>query len=136
MYAVVETGGKQYRVSPGDSLDVETLSGDVDSEIELGRVLAIADDDGKVLTGDELSDAKVIATIDKHDRGKKIIVFKFKRKKQYRRKIGHRQNYTRVKVNQIFLNGEALAGEATAATQPEPAETSAPAEIEPTEAAE
>lgn len=136
MYAVVETGGKQYRVAPGDTIDVETLPAEAASEVELGHVLAIADDEGKLLTGDELADAKVTATVDKHDRRKKIIVFKFKRKKQYRRTQGHRQNYTRVKVNQIILGGKAIAGEAAAATEPEATEAEAPAETQPTEAAE
>jgi len=101
MYAVVETGGKQYRVSPGDTLEVETLPGDVGAEVELGKVLAISNDSGEMLTGDEVSDSKVTATIAEQGRGTKVIVLKFKRKKQYRRKIGHRQNFTRVEVGEI-----------------------------------
>ncbi len=101
MYAVVETGGKQYRVSPGDTIEVETLPGEPGSEIELGRVLAISNDDGELLTGDAVAGAKVKATIAGHGRGKKILVFKFKRKKQYKRTIGHRQNFTRVTVKEI-----------------------------------
>lgn len=101
MYAVVETGGKQYRVSPGDTIHVETLPGEVGAEIELDKVLAIADDDGKVITGDDLSGAKVKATIASHGRGKKVIVFKFKRKKQYKKTVGHRQNFTRLTVGEI-----------------------------------
>ncbi|HFB97910.1 MAG TPA: 50S ribosomal protein L21 [Bryobacterales bacterium] len=101
MYAVVETGGKQYRVSPGDTIEVETLPGEPGSEIELGRVLAISNDDGELLTGDAVAGAKVKATIDGHGRAKKILVFKFKRKKQYKRTIGHRQNFTRVTVKEI-----------------------------------
>jgi len=101
MYAVVETGGKQYRVSPGDTLEVETLPGDVGAEVELGKVLVISNDSGEMLTGDEVSDSKVTATIAEQGRGTKVIVLKFKRKKQYRRKIGHRQNFTRVEVGEI-----------------------------------
>jgi len=101
MYAVVETGGKQYRVSPGDTIEVETLPGDVGTEVELDKVLAISDDSGELLTGDDLANAKVKATISEHGRGDKIIVFKFKRKKQYRRTNGHRQNYTRITVGDI-----------------------------------
>lgn len=101
MYAVIETGGKQYRVTPGDSLQVETLPGDVGSEIELGRVLAVVGDDQQLLTGDRLSSAKVRATITANDRAAKVLVFKFKRKKQYKRTIGHRQNYTKVTVSAI-----------------------------------
>ncbi len=101
MYAVVETGGKQYRVTPGDTIHVETLPGEVGDNIELEKVIAIADDNGKVLTGEEVASSKVTATIASHGRGKKVIVFKFKRKKQYKRTIGHRQNFTRLTVNEI-----------------------------------
>jgi large subunit ribosomal protein L21 len=101
MYAVVETGGKQYRVAPGDTIHVETLPGEVGQDIELEKVIAIADDEGKLLTGDDVANAKVTATIAKHGRGDKVIVFKFKRKKQYKRTTGHRQNYTRLTVKEI-----------------------------------
>jgi large subunit ribosomal protein L21 len=98
MYAVIETGGKQYRVAPGDSLEVETLPGEVGSEIELGKVLAVVAD-GTVKANP--AGAKVTATIAAHGRGDKVIVFKFKRKKQYKRTYGHRQNFTRVTVKEI-----------------------------------
>jgi large subunit ribosomal protein L21 len=98
MYAVIETGGKQYRVAPGDSLEVETLNGEVGSDVELGKVLAIVND-GSVSANP--AGAKVTATIAAHGRGDKVIVFKFKRKKQYKRTYGHRQNFTRVTVKEI-----------------------------------
>ncbi len=101
MYAVVESGGKQYRVSPGDTIEVETLPGEVGAEVELDRVLAISNDSGELLTGEAVRSAKVKATIVAHDRGDKVIVFKFKRKKQYKRTIGHRQNLTRLSVAEI-----------------------------------
>ena len=100
MYAVIETGGKQYRVAPGETVDVETLAGEVGSEIELGRVLAVVDGE-EVKAGAAVGEARVKGTIVAHDRGDKTLVFKFKRKKQYKRTIGHRQNFTRVKVNDI-----------------------------------
>ena len=100
MYAVIETGGKQYRVAPDQSVDVETLPGEVGASVELGRVLAINNGE-KLLTGDAVKSAKVTGTITLQDRATKIIVFKFKRKKQYRRTQGHRQNFTRVKINAI-----------------------------------
>jgi large subunit ribosomal protein L21 len=103
MYAVIETGGKQYRVAPGDTVQVETLPGEVGAEIELGRVLAVVGDDAQLLTGDRIANAKVRATIKGGDRADKILVFKFKRKKQYKRTIGHRQNYTEVTVNEILI---------------------------------
>ncbi len=101
MYAVIETGGKQYRVAPGQFLDVESLPGDVGAKVEFGRVLAIADGDA-VKAGSSVSGAKVLGIIKAHDRGEKTIVFKFKRKKQYRRTQGHRQNFTRVEVSEIL----------------------------------
>ena len=101
MYAVIETGGKQYRVAPGDLVKVETLAGDVGSEIEFGRVLAVVNDSNEVSAGAAVAGARVKGTISEHGRGDKIIVFKFKRKKQYKRTIGHRQNYTRVTVGEI-----------------------------------
>jgi large subunit ribosomal protein L21 len=102
MYAVIETGGKQYRVSPGQTIDVDTLSGDVGSAVEFDRVLAISNEANELVLGDTLKTAKVTGKIASHGRGDKVIVFKFKRKKQYKRTIGHRQNYTRVQVEEIL----------------------------------
>ncbi|MEP7351593.1 MAG: 50S ribosomal protein L21 [Acidobacteriota bacterium] len=100
MYAVIETGGKQYKVMPGSSFEVETLEGEVGSQVEFTKVLALADGD-QVKAGTAVAGAKVVGTIERHGRGEKTIVFKFKRKKQYRRTQGHRQNFTRVAVNEI-----------------------------------
>lgn len=101
MYAVIETGGKQYRVVPGESVEVEKLPGDVGSEVEFTRVLAVCRDDNSLTSGADVSGATVRGTITAHGRGDKVIVFKFKRKKQYKRTIGHRQAFTRVQVNEI-----------------------------------
>jgi large subunit ribosomal protein L21 len=103
MQAIIEAGGKQYRVSPGDILRVDTLAGEPGSEVELGRVLAVLKGEGEVLSGSGVAGATVKATIQQHDRAKKIIVFKFKRKKQYKRTQGHRQNYTQVKIGDIVV---------------------------------
>ncbi len=103
MYAVIETGGKQYRVTPGDTIEIEKLPWDVGAELELNSVLAVSREEGQMLTGGDLGSAKVLATIVGHGRGEKIRVFKFKRKKQYRRTIGHRQDFTRLKVTDIVL---------------------------------
>ena len=100
MYAVIETGGKQYRVQPGQMVEVETIPGEIGATVELGRVLAVSQDD-KLSAGASVKDAKVTATIQGQGRAPKIIVFKFKRKKQYKRTIGHRQNFTRVKIEEI-----------------------------------
>ena len=102
MHAIIETGGKQFRVAPGDLLRVPKLSGEPGAEVALGKVLAVFSDGGELTTADKLSEARVNATIASHDRGDKILVFKFKRKKQYKRTIGHRQNYTQVKVSEIL----------------------------------
>jgi large subunit ribosomal protein L21 len=103
MYAIVETGGKQFRVASGDTLRVPTIAGEVGSEVTLGRVLAVFPDGGEVLAGERAANAAVKATIAGNDRGKKVLVFKFKRKKQYKRTIGHRQNYTEVKIGDIVV---------------------------------
>jgi len=97
MHAIIETGGKQYRVAPGDVLRVEKLAGDVGAEIEL-PVKASFNDGGDMHPG-----GRVKATIMGNGRGDKIIVFKFKRKKQYKKTIGHRQSYTQLKVGEILV---------------------------------
>ena len=102
MYAVIESGGKQFRVAPGDVIEVDTISGDVGAEVEFGRVLAFMNDSNEFATGKSLGQAKVKGTITGHGRGDKVKVFKFKRKKQYKRTIGHRQNYTQVTVSEIL----------------------------------
>jgi large subunit ribosomal protein L21 len=101
MYAVIETGGKQYRATPGEAIEVETLPGDVGAEVEFAKVLAVVDGDS-VKAGAAAEGARVKGTIAAHGRGDKTLVFKFKRKKQYKRTIGHRQNFTRVTVNEII----------------------------------
>ena len=100
MYAVIENGGKQYRVAPGQTIDVDTLAGEIGTTVEFDRVLAVSNDAGLTF-GDAVKSARVRAKITEHGRGDKILVFKFKRKKQYKRTIGHRQNYTRVQVEEI-----------------------------------
>ena len=97
MHAIIETGGKQYRVAPGDVIRVEKLAGDVGSEVELTSKAAFSDG-GELLAG-----GTVKATIVGNGRGDKIIVFKFKRKKQYKKTIGHRQSFTDVKVGDILV---------------------------------
>ncbi len=101
MHAIIQTGGKQYRVAPGDTIRVEKLPFDVGSALEFPNVLAVFKDGGELLTESQLGDAKVVATITANDRSKKVIVFKFKRKKQYKKTIGHRQYFTELKVNEI-----------------------------------
>jgi large subunit ribosomal protein L21 len=100
MYAVVRTGGKQVRMQPGESVRVEKLDGGVGDSIELGDVLLVGGDSLKV-GQPTVEGAKVVGTITAQGRGPKIIVFKMKRRKGYRRKYGHRQDYTEILVDRI-----------------------------------
>lgn len=102
MYAIIETGGKQVVASPGETIRVESVPGDAGDTVEIGRVVAV-NNDGKLLAGSEVSDAKVTGVIESHGRGDKVIVFKFKRRKMYRNRNGHRQNYTDVKIQEITV---------------------------------
>src|SRR5579884_918858 len=102
MYAVIETGGKQYRVTPGQTIEVDTIPGDVGADVEFDSVLALSNDSQELVLGDALKTARVRGKIAGHGRGDKVLVFKFKRKKQYKRTIGHRQNFTRVQVQEIL----------------------------------
>ena len=102
MYAIIKTGGKQYPVSPGEEVNVEKLAGDVGSSVEF-QALAVSPDEGDLVTGEKAESAKVTGTITAHGRGKKIIFYKFKRRKMYRRKNGHRQEYTQVKIDEISV---------------------------------
>ena len=100
MYAVIQTGGKQYRVSEGDTIFVEKLAGDVGSEVKFDDVLMVGGD--KAAIGTPLvKGAKVLAEIVAQDRAKKIIVFKMKRRKKYRRTNGHRQPYTELRIKSV-----------------------------------
>lgn len=103
MYAVLKTGGKQYKVSEGDVFYVEKLEGEVDSKLELTEVLAVSANEGELTLGSPFVEgAKVICKVVAQDKAKKIIVFKYKPKKDYRRKQGHRQPYTKLVVEQIL----------------------------------
>jgi large subunit ribosomal protein L21 len=105
MYAIVNTGGKQYRVEPGDSVRVEYLPGDQGDLIELDDVRLLSDDYGDVTVGaPRVEGAKVTAEVVRQGRGKKVIVFKYKAKTRYRRKNGHRQNFTELRVTDISYN--------------------------------
>lgn len=100
-FAVVETGGKQYRVAPGDTIDVEYLAVEEGVEINLDRVLMVGGDEGVTLGTPIVEGASVRAAVITHDRAKKIVVFKYKNKTRYRRKTGHRQSYTRLHIQDI-----------------------------------
>jgi len=112
MFAIVKTGGKQYRVAPGDQIVVERIKGDVGSNISLSEVLALGGNGVPVIGTPLVADAAVSARIVQQPRGTKVIVFKKKRRKNYRRKRGHRQELTVLKIEAIQ----------TAASTPEPVE--------------
>jgi len=106
-YAIIKTGGKQYRVSVGDMVDLEKLAVEPGSEIELSDVVAVSKD-GKVSLGQPVVEgAKVIAQVHEHNKDKKIRVFKYKRKTRYRKTTGHRQSHTRLQVVEIQNGGTA-----------------------------
>ena len=101
MYAIVQTGGKQYRIQPGDVLNVELLSADEGATIELDKVLMVGDGENIQIGAPLLSGAKVTAEVLGEARGEKLRVFRYKSKVRYRRTTGHRQKYTRIRINEI-----------------------------------
>ena len=100
-YAVIRTGGKQYRVSVGENLRVEKLEGEVGQEIEFDDLVMVKRDEEIILMRSELADLKVKAKIVRHGRGPKIHVVKFKRRKGYERHLGHRQDFTEVRISSV-----------------------------------
>lgn len=102
MYAVIQTGGKQYKVSEGDVLKVEKLAAEPGEKLVLDQVLMLNDDNGNMKVGEPLvAGAKITAEVIEQGRHKKIIVFKYKKRKNYRRKQGHRQAFTKIKIEKI-----------------------------------
>ena len=103
MFAIIQTGGKQYRVSPGDIVRVERLPGDRGDEVSLTQVLLVADEDNVHVGRPLLANAAVKGEILRQAKAKKIIVFKKKRRKKYRRKQGHRQLFTALQIKEIIV---------------------------------
>ncbi len=99
MYAIIATGGKQYKVSEGDVITIEKLGIEAGGKVTFDEVLAVSDNGLKV--GEDVANASVEASVVKEGRGKKIIVYKFKRKTGYHKKQGHRQSYTQVRIEKI-----------------------------------
>ncbi len=103
MYAVIQTGGKQYRVEPGSTVRVEKLAGDQGDAVEFNEIVMLSSE-GEVKVGKPLVEgAKVTGEIVAQGRGDKVLVFKFKRRKNYKRKQGHRQDFTTVKINEVLV---------------------------------
>ena len=101
MYAVIKTGGKQYCVTPGEQLQVEKIPGEVGDAVTFDQVLLTSDGEAVQVGRPFIENAKVVAKIARHGKGRKIVVFKYKRRKNYRRKRGHRQPFTLIKIENI-----------------------------------
>lgn len=101
MYAVIKTGGKQYRVSAGDKLNIETLPVETGGDVQFDQVLMLAEGENIDVGAPYVDGARVTAKVIEHGRGDKIRIVKFKRRKHYRRTMGHRQNYTRVEITGV-----------------------------------
>lgn len=102
MYALVEIKGRQYKAQKGDVIRVDLYSLDKGSAVELDTVMMISDDNGVKVGAPYLNGVKIMATVEDHTKGEKVVAFKFKRRKSYRKKIGHRQKYTLLKVEDIL----------------------------------
>lgn len=103
MFAVIRSGGKQYRVAPGETVKVERLPGKIGSKVTFDQVLLVRTDDRKLVSGKEATAAKVTGKIVAQDRHRKVTVLKYRKTKQYKIQRGHRQNYTAVQVGEIAL---------------------------------
>ncbi len=140
IYAVIRSGGKQYKVEPNQLLDVERLPADVGAVVELPDVLMVADGDDVTVGQPRVTGARVVAEVMEHGRGPKLIVFKYKNKTRYRKKTGHRQAYTRLAIRQILMGAEPVAAAAPAKARPHPRRAPAKPAVEleaaPPEAAE
>lgn len=101
MYAVVKTGGKQYKVAVGEKLKVEQIPADVDSQIVLEEVLMVVEGDQVTVGAPVVAGAKIQATVVSHGRGEKVRIFKMRRRKHYQKRQGHRQNYTEIRIDAI-----------------------------------
>jgi large subunit ribosomal protein L21 len=131
MYAVIRAGGKQYRVAPGDVIRVETLGTGTDGHVEFPDVLAVSAGEGQV--GKPQGEARVVGQVMEEGRGAKILVFHYKRKKQYKKLRGHRQGYTAVRITEIAFDGQSFKAPELPKKEPKPVKVKA-AEVEAPEA--
>lgn len=115
MYAVINSGGKQYRLTEGDLIDLERLDGEVGDQVVFDQVLLVENGESPLIGTPTVAGAQVVGTIVEQGKGDKIVVFKFKRRKMYRRRTGHRQLLTTVKIDSIEAPGKAKAARKTAA---------------------
>jgi large subunit ribosomal protein L21 len=131
MYAVIRAGGKQYRVAPGDVIRVETLGTGTDGRVEFPDVLAVSAGEGQV--GKPQGEARVVGQVMEEGRGAKILVFHYKRKKQYKKLRGHRQGYTAVRITEIAFDGQSFKAPELPKKEPKPVKVKA-AEVDAPEA--
>jgi large subunit ribosomal protein L21 len=132
MYAVIRAGGKQYRVAPGDVIRVEKLATGTDGQVEFPEVLAVSGEAGQIAKPQ--SEARVLGQIVGEGRGAKVLVFHYKRKKQYKKLRGHRQNFTAVRISEIAFDGQSFKAPELEKKQPKP-KKAAPSEEHQAEAA-
>jgi large subunit ribosomal protein L21 len=131
MYAVIRAGGKQYRVAPGDVIRVESLGTGSDGQVQFPDVLAVSAAEGQV--GKPQGEARVVGQVVEEGRGAKILVFHYKRKKQYKKLRGHRQNYSAVRITEIAFDGQSFKAPELPKKEPKPVKVKA-AEVEAPEA--
>jgi large subunit ribosomal protein L21 len=129
MYAVIRAGGKQYRVAPGDVIRVEKMAGK-DGSVEFNDVLAVAAGDGQI--GRPQSEARVVGEVVQQGRGSKVLVFHYKKKKQYKKLRGHRQDFSAIRITEISFDGQSFKAPELAKKQAKPKQ--AKAEVETVEA--
>jgi large subunit ribosomal protein L21 len=123
MYAVIRAGGKQYRVAPGDVIRVEKLATGTDGQVEFPEILAVSGGEGQI--GKPEAGARVVGELVEEGRGAKILVFHYKRKKQYKKLRGHRQSYTAVRITEIAFDGKSFKAPALEKKQPKPKKAAA-----------
>jgi large subunit ribosomal protein L21 len=128
MYAVIRAGGKQYRVAPGDVIRVEKQATGTDGLVEFPEILAVSGGEGKI--GKPESGARVVGELVEEGRSPKILVFHYKRKKQYKKLRGHRQAYTAVRITEIAFDGQSFKAPDSAKKQPKPTKVAAAEEHE------
>jgi large subunit ribosomal protein L21 len=131
MYAVIRAGGKQYRVAPGDIIRVEKLATGTDGQVDFPEVLAVSGEAGQV--GKPQSEARVSGEVVEEGRGAKILVFHYKRKKQYKKLRGHRQSYTAVRITEIAFDGQSFKAPELPKKEAKPKKVKSEEEDSPTE---
>ena len=129
MYAVIRAGGKQYRVAPGDVIRVETLATGTDGRVEFPEILAVSSGEGHVVKPE--AGARVVGELVEEGRGEKILVFHYKRKKQYKKLRGQRQNYSAVRITEIAFDGQSFKAPELKKKEPKVKKASAEHEAEP-----